>query len=54
MADDDRREANERLKSLALCLLDDVVVEASLNPGLSGQSQVAEVEIRRRLPIGRK
>jgi hypothetical protein len=32
MADDDRREANERLKSLALCLLDDVVVEASLNP----------------------
>ena len=54
MADDDRREANERLKSLALCLLDDVVVEAALNPGLSGHSQAAEVEIRRRLPIGRK
>jgi hypothetical protein len=49
MADDKRREANERLKEFGAMSLDDVAVEAALNPGLSVHSQVAEVEIRRRV-----
>jgi hypothetical protein len=49
MADDKRREANERLKKFGAMSLDDVAVGAALNPGLSAHSQVAEVEIRRRV-----
>jgi hypothetical protein len=49
MADDKRREANERLKKFGAMSLDDVAVEAALNPGSSVHSQVAEVEIRRRV-----
>jgi hypothetical protein len=48
MADDKRQEANERLKKFGAMSLDDVAVEAALNPG-SVHSQVAEVEIRRRV-----
>jgi hypothetical protein len=53
MADDKRQEAKERLKKFGAMSLDDVAVEAALNPGLSAHSQVAEVEIRRRVVQGR-
>src|SRR5258708_20056221 len=49
MADDKRQEANERLKKLRAMSLDDVAVEAAINPGLSVHGQAAEVEIRRRV-----
>src|SRR5258708_36259420 len=49
MADDKRQEANERLKKLRAMSLDDVAVEAAINPGLSLHGQAAEVEIRRRV-----
>jgi hypothetical protein len=52
MADDKRQEANERLKRFRTMSLDDVAVEAAINPGLSGHSQAAEVEIRRRVGGG--
>jgi hypothetical protein len=52
MADDKRQEANERLKKFRAMSLDDVAVEAAINPGLSGHSQAAEVEIRRRVGGG--
>ena len=48
MADDKRREANERLKQFGSTSLDDVAFEAALNPG-SIHSQVAELEIGRRV-----
>jgi hypothetical protein len=39
----------ERLKTIGAMSLDAVAVEAALNPGSSIHSQVAEVEIRRRV-----
>jgi hypothetical protein len=48
MADDKRQEANERLKRFRTMSLDDVAVEAAINPG-SVHSQAPEVEIRRRV-----
>ena len=48
MADNKRQEANEHLKKFGGMSLDDVAVEAALNPG-QAYSQVAEVELRRRV-----
>jgi hypothetical protein len=41
MADDKRQEANERLKRFRTMSLDDVAVEAAINPG-SVHSQAGE------------
>jgi hypothetical protein len=48
MADDKRRDVNERLKKFGAMSLDDVAAEAAFNP-VSVHSQAAEVEIRRRV-----